>query len=121
VWLLVLALVSAGAYYYWSHRPAHASSADPSAPASAARSRGPTVTPVAAAQRSLDIATYQYKAGTVDYLTVITTQAILLEDQRTSVDLLTRRMVASAALIQALGGGWDTSKLPGRNEIASAK
>lgn len=76
---------------------------------------------VAAAQRSLDIATYQYKAGTVDYLTVITTQAILLADQRTSVDLVTRRIVASVSLIQALGGGWDTSKLPTRDEIASAK
>jgi outer membrane protein TolC len=32
---------------------------------------------VRAAQNALDIATYQYKAGTVSYLTVITEQAIL--------------------------------------------
>ena len=50
LWLLVLALVSAGAYYYWTHRPARASTADPSAPAAGARGRGPMVTPVVAAK-----------------------------------------------------------------------
>jgi NodT family efflux transporter outer membrane factor (OMF) lipoprotein len=67
---------------------------------------------VRAAQQSLAITTAQYKAGTADYLAVITTQSIALADQRTAVDILTRRLTASVLLIEALGGGWDTSQLP---------
>ena len=76
---------------------------------------------VKAAQSSLDISTYQYKAGTVNYLTVITEQAILLQDQVQAVSILTRRMSASVLLIEALGGGWDTSKLPTLHDVAQSK
>jgi NodT family efflux transporter outer membrane factor (OMF) lipoprotein len=64
------------------------------------------------AQQSLDIATEQYKAGTADYLAVLTAQSIALADERTAVDLVTRRRSASVLLVEALGGGWDTSQLP---------
>jgi NodT family efflux transporter outer membrane factor (OMF) lipoprotein len=67
---------------------------------------------VRSAEQSLAITTEQYKAGTEDYLAVITTQSIALADQRTAVDILTRRLTASVLLIEALGGGWDTSQLP---------
>ena len=76
---------------------------------------------VKAAQNSLDISTYQYKAGTVNYLTVITEQAILLQDQVQALSILTRRMSASVLLIEALGGGWDASTLPSVHEVAQAK
>jgi NodT family efflux transporter outer membrane factor (OMF) lipoprotein len=76
---------------------------------------------VKAAQSSLDISTYQYKAGTVNFLTVITEQAILLQDQVQAVSILTRRMSASVLLVEALGGGWNTSKLPTIKEVASGK
>jgi NodT family efflux transporter outer membrane factor (OMF) lipoprotein len=76
---------------------------------------------VKAAQNSLDISTYQYKAGTVNYLTVITEQAILLQDQVQALSILTRRMSASVLLIEALGGGWDTSALPTLHEVAQGK
>jgi NodT family efflux transporter outer membrane factor (OMF) lipoprotein len=76
---------------------------------------------VKAAQNALDISTYQYKAGTVNYLTVITEQAILLQDQVQAVSILTRRMSASVLLIEALGGGWDTSTLPTVHEVAQGK
>jgi NodT family efflux transporter outer membrane factor (OMF) lipoprotein len=72
---------------------------------------------VEAAERSLTIATAQYKAGTTDYLTVITTQALALQDERSEVDLLTRRITESVILIQALGGGWDTSELPSSQDL----
>jgi NodT family efflux transporter outer membrane factor (OMF) lipoprotein len=72
---------------------------------------------VEAAQRSLTIATAQYKAGTTDYLTVITTQSIALADEKTEVDLLARRMTESVLLIEALGGGWDTTKLPSTTDL----
>jgi NodT family efflux transporter outer membrane factor (OMF) lipoprotein len=76
---------------------------------------------VKAAQNALDISTYQYKAGTVNYLTVITEQAILLQDQVQAVSILTRRMSASVLLMEALGGGWDASTLPTVQEVAQSK
>jgi NodT family efflux transporter outer membrane factor (OMF) lipoprotein len=72
---------------------------------------------VKAAQDSLTIATYQYKAGTVNYLTVITAQATALANEKTAVDLLTRRLTSSVLLIQALGGGWNASALPNNEEL----
>jgi NodT family efflux transporter outer membrane factor (OMF) lipoprotein len=76
---------------------------------------------VRAAERSLQISTDQYKAGTVSYLQVITTQAIALQDERNAVEIQTRRMVASVLLVQALGGGWDTSQLPTVQELENGK
>jgi NodT family efflux transporter outer membrane factor (OMF) lipoprotein len=76
---------------------------------------------VRSAERSLDVSTEQYKAGTADYLQVITTQAIALQNERTAVDILTRRMTSSVLLIEALGGGWNTSDLPSRDAILHGK
>jgi NodT family efflux transporter outer membrane factor (OMF) lipoprotein len=67
---------------------------------------------VAAAQRSLDQSVNRYKGGLDNYLTVITAQSLALDNQRTAVNLLTRRMTSSVLLVKALGGGWDVSKLP---------
>jgi NodT family efflux transporter outer membrane factor (OMF) lipoprotein len=67
---------------------------------------------IEAAQQSLEISTVQYRGGLTNYLQVITAQTSLLQNQRSAVDILTRRMVASVSLIQALGGGWDASQLP---------
>ncbi len=72
---------------------------------------------VSSSERALGISTAQYKAGTTSYLTVITAQATALNAQRTAVNLLTRRMVATVGLIQALGGGWDSSQLPTEQEL----
>lgn len=76
---------------------------------------------VRAAQESLDIATYQYKAGTVSYLQVITAQTTALQAERTAVTILTRRMTASVRLIEALGGGWNVTSLPAPGSFAHAK
>ena len=46
-------------------------------------------------------------------------QATALAAERTKIDLLTRRMTASVLLIQALGGGWDTSQLPTAKDVAT--
>jgi NodT family efflux transporter outer membrane factor (OMF) lipoprotein len=72
---------------------------------------------VEAAQQSLEISTIQYRGGLVSYLQVITAQTSLLQSQRATVDILTRRLVASVSLIQALGGGWDASQLPSPGEL----
>jgi NodT family efflux transporter outer membrane factor (OMF) lipoprotein len=72
---------------------------------------------VKAAQQSLDISATQYRGGIASYLQVITAQTSLLQNQRAAVDILTRRMVASVSLIQALGGGWDASQLPSSQDV----
>jgi NodT family efflux transporter outer membrane factor (OMF) lipoprotein len=72
---------------------------------------------VKSAQQSLDISTAQYRGGLANYLQVITAQTSLLQNQRSVVDILTRRMAASVSLIQALGGGWDASQLPSTQEV----
>ena len=46
----------------------------------------------------------RYKAGTVDYLSVVTVQTTALSNERTSLSLLGRRLVASVGLIKSLGG-----------------
>ncbi|MDP9169504.1 MAG: efflux transporter outer membrane subunit [Acidobacteriota bacterium] len=74
---------------------------------------------VAAAEQSLTLETERYKAGTDTYLNVITTQSIALSDERTAVLLLQRRMTAAVNLILALGGGWDASTLPTKDQIRS--
>jgi NodT family efflux transporter outer membrane factor (OMF) lipoprotein len=76
------------------------------------RETGATNETVQAAQLALDITTAQYKAGTATYLNVETSQTALFAEQKALVDLLTRRMVSSVLLVQALGGGWDSAQLP---------
>jgi NodT family efflux transporter outer membrane factor (OMF) lipoprotein len=67
---------------------------------------------VQSAELSLALSTNRYKGGLVTYLEVITAQGAALSNERTAVDLLTRRMNSTVLLIKALGGGWDVSKLP---------
>ena len=69
-------------------------------------------------RRSVELETNQYKAGIVSYLDVITVETTALSNERTLVDLLNRRMIASAQLIAALGGGWDQAQLPDTNAVS---
>jgi outer membrane protein TolC len=64
------------------------------------------------ARRSLDVSTNRYKGGVTTYLEVITAQTIQLSNERTAADITTREFAASVQLVKALGGGWDTTKLP---------
>jgi NodT family efflux transporter outer membrane factor (OMF) lipoprotein len=67
---------------------------------------------VESARRSLEISTNRYKGGVTTYLEVITAQTTQLANERTAADITTREFAASVQLIKALGGGWDTTKLP---------
>jgi NodT family efflux transporter outer membrane factor (OMF) lipoprotein len=67
---------------------------------------------VVAAEKSLELSTNRYTGGLVTYLEVVTAQGTALANERAAVDILRRRMDASVLLIKALGGGWDSSKLP---------
>jgi outer membrane protein TolC len=61
---------------------------------------------LAAARTALEIATLQYKAGTVSYLNVIVAQTAVLQGERAVLDLHGRRLTATVALLKATGGGW---------------
>jgi NodT family efflux transporter outer membrane factor (OMF) lipoprotein len=71
---------------------------------------------VVAAQKSLDLSIQRYKGGVTSYLEVTVAQSAALSDEATSVSILGRRMVAAVQLIQALGGGWDSTNLPEQPE-----
>jgi NodT family efflux transporter outer membrane factor (OMF) lipoprotein len=67
---------------------------------------------VAASDRSLELSTNRYKGGIATYLEVIVAQNAALNNQRTAVDILARRLTASVLLVKALGGGWDVGRMP---------
>jgi NodT family efflux transporter outer membrane factor (OMF) lipoprotein len=67
---------------------------------------------VTAARRSLALSITRYEGGVTSYLEVITAQNAALSDEVTAVNILGRRMTSTVLLIQALGGGWDSSSLP---------
>jgi NodT family efflux transporter outer membrane factor (OMF) lipoprotein len=74
---------------------------------------------IQSAQRYLDIAMARYQTGLDPYLNVISAQTLLLSDQQTQVTLRVSEMVAAVQLIQALGGGWDTTQLPTPTQVTS--
>jgi NodT family efflux transporter outer membrane factor (OMF) lipoprotein len=66
----------------------------------------------ASAEKSLRLFNERYEGGVDNYLQVITTQTVLLTNQRNGIDIQRRRLDASVLLVKAAGGGWDTSQLP---------
>jgi NodT family efflux transporter outer membrane factor (OMF) lipoprotein len=69
-------------------------------------------TAVVAAQKYVALANTRYTGGVTSYLEVTTAQSAALSDEVTAVNILGRRMVNAVLLVQALGGGWDSSILP---------
>jgi NodT family efflux transporter outer membrane factor (OMF) lipoprotein len=67
---------------------------------------------VDAAKRSTALSQLRYKGGLATYLEVLTNQTTELTAERATASLATRRIVASAQLQMALGGGWSTAQLP---------
>ncbi len=63
------------------------------------------------ARESLRLIENQYRAGTVDYNSVVNVQATALSNERNALTLLGSRLTASVQLISALGGGWDVQQL----------
>ena len=62
---------------------------------------------VQSSRLSTELTLNQYKAGTVNYLNVVTVQAMQHNNEATAVKILGQRLVAAVALVQALGGGWN--------------
>ena len=75
---------------------------------------------VAAAREAERIINNQYLAGTVAYTSVIVAEQTALADAESALTIRQNRLVASATLIQALGGGWNAAELPSRGFIENA-
>ncbi len=61
---------------------------------------------VRAARESERIAVNQYQAGTLSYINVTTAQASALNAEVSAINIRSRRLLATVALVKALGGGW---------------
>jgi len=68
------------------------------------------------AQKSLEYAQNRYREGAASYLEVVESQTTALTAQRAALDLDTRQLRASVALIRALGGGWSQEQMASNGE-----
>jgi outer membrane protein TolC len=64
---------------------------------------------VAAAQRSADLSSLQYKNGAVDYQRVLDSDRQLLQQEDNLVNLRSSAATNAIILYKALGGGWEMS------------
>ena len=62
------------------------------------------------AQKAYDISMLRYKAGSIDFQTVIDSQATLLVAQQNYSNSHNDRLAASISLFKALGGGWESQQ-----------
>jgi NodT family efflux transporter outer membrane factor (OMF) lipoprotein len=66
---------------------------------------------LADATQGAQIALNEYQAGTVDYTTVVSAQAIELSNRQAVLNVQQQQLLDAVALIGALGGGWSSSEL----------
>ena len=71
----------------------------------------------ASAEQYLQLALDRYKLGLDPYSNVVIAQQTLLSDQQTTAQLQIQQMTYAVSLIQALGGGWDTTQLPTPQQV----
>ena len=74
---------------------------------------------VESARVALDLETKRYEAGLDPYINVVTEQNILLSAQQILAQIEIQRATASVQLIVALGGGWDSSRLPTPKQVSA--
>jgi NodT family efflux transporter outer membrane factor (OMF) lipoprotein len=71
---------------------------------------------VNSAHESVTLTTNQYRAGIVNYLNVVTVQAIALTNERAAISISGQRLKAAVLLVKALGGGWSAPETPSVNQ-----
>ena len=64
------------------------------------------------AREAVRVFTNQYRSGIVDLTTVVTAETNLLSQEETELAVRQNLFLASVSLIEAVGGGWDTTLLP---------
>jgi NodT family efflux transporter outer membrane factor (OMF) lipoprotein len=67
---------------------------------------------VDSAQSALNLEIGRYETGIDPYIDVVTLQNTLLSNQQSLTSLQIEQMTGAVELVEALGGGWDTSQLP---------
>jgi NodT family efflux transporter outer membrane factor (OMF) lipoprotein len=67
---------------------------------------------VADQRKAVDVFLNQFQAGTVAFTTVVVAEVQLLADEEAELTARQDLFLASVALIEALGGGWDSMLLP---------
>jgi NodT family efflux transporter outer membrane factor (OMF) lipoprotein len=72
---------------------------------------------VNSAQTYLKLEQARYDTGVDPYVDVLIAQNTVLADQQILNGLQVQQMTAAVALVEALGGGWDRSQLPGRQQV----
>jgi NodT family efflux transporter outer membrane factor (OMF) lipoprotein len=72
---------------------------------------------VRSAETNLKLELGRYETGIDPYLSVVIAQNTLLSNQQTLVTSQVSAMVSAVQLITSLGGGWDRSQLPTREQL----
>jgi NodT family efflux transporter outer membrane factor (OMF) lipoprotein len=72
----------------------------------------------ASAQASLDLEMGRYETGIDPYIDVVTLQNTVFSNQQTVYSLQIEQMTGAVQLVEALGGGWDTSQLPTPKQVS---
>jgi NodT family efflux transporter outer membrane factor (OMF) lipoprotein len=75
---------------------------------------------VRSARETVDISTSRYREGLAQFIEVINAQTALLNNQRNADQILERRLLSTIELIQALGGGWQDSRIYSSSGTASS-
>ncbi len=70
-------------------------------------------------QQYLDMEMQRYNTGVDPYIDVVTAQTTVLGNQQTLNSLQVEEMTSAVTLVQALGGGWDTSQLPTPSQVGA--
>ena len=69
------------------------------------------------AREAVRVYSNQYQSGLVDLTTVVTAETTLLSDEESELTVRQNLFLASVSLIEALGGGWDTTLLPDQLQL----
>jgi NodT family efflux transporter outer membrane factor (OMF) lipoprotein len=72
---------------------------------------------VDSAQTFLRLEQARYETGIDPYIDVLIAQTTVLADQQTLNNLQVQEMTSAVALVEALGGGWDSSQLPSVQQV----
>jgi NodT family efflux transporter outer membrane factor (OMF) lipoprotein len=72
---------------------------------------------VESSKLALELEMTRYQNGLDPYINVVTEQNSLLSAQQTMAQIEIQRTTASVQLIEALGGGWSRSQLPGVEQV----
>jgi len=74
---------------------------------------------VNASTKAFNLEKARYATGVDPYITLLTIQTTMLQTQQSLVQSQVQQMTGAVLLIEALGGGWDTSQLPTTHDVSA--